>query len=168
MNDNKIKVSLNRLKKDRKMLSFVCNNLFTFGDLSHELKDIDSSMGNIYCPFHPSEKLGENRNTPSAKVYYNEEKKMYLIKCFTTKRSYYAFNYIKLVLDEDPYNYLLENRNTSQILEVMDLIDKGHIILDSGSLEDYKIWINNLYEEVDGNTVEFVEKIYFCEDVLNG
>ena len=50
----------------------------------------------------------------------------------------------------------------------MDLIDKGHIILDSGSLEDYKIWINNLYEEVDGNTVEFVEKIYFCEDVLNG
>lgn len=168
MYDEKTRHILNRLKKDRKLLSLVVNKLVSFGDLTPELKDIDSSIGNIYCPFHPSEGLGENKNTPSAKIYYNEEKKMYLIKCFAgKKRSYYAFNYIKLILEEDPYDYLLKNRDISQILEIIDLVDKGYLNLDSDSLEDYKIYINNLYEKVDGKTIEFIEKVYFGEDELN-
>ena len=101
---------LKKLSKNKKLLKFLVNKLITLGDLNSELDGIDSSVGNINCPFHPIEKGSVNRSR-SAKVYLNEENGAYFIKCFTTGNSYYAYDYITLLLEEDPYDYLLKHRN---------------------------------------------------------
>ena len=96
--------------------------MFKFNDFHHNYQ-LDAWVN---CPFHPSEGLGENRNTPSAKVYLSEKNEFLEfcsldrehMHCFTNRRNYTCYDYIRLVLEEDPYTYLLENRDVSKIKDL--------------------------------------------------
>ena len=54
----------------------VINDNFTFADLSPRFKGVDSSTGNIFCPFH------ENHDTPAAKMYWDSEREIWILHCF--------------------------------------------------------------------------------------
>jgi len=147
------------LKKDRHLLKLVVNKLFVFGDLMKSLKDVDSSTGNINCPFHEAEGYGEN-NSQSAKVYYNEELNINTITCFTRKRSYTCFNFIEMVLEVNPYEYLIANKDMSKVLEIVDAVTKGYINFNNEILENRTIYVDNLFEEVDCDIVDYIERLY--------
>lgn len=147
------------LKKDRHLLKLVVNKLFVFGDLMKSLKDVDSSTGNINCPFHEAEGYGEN-TSQSAKVYYNEELNINTITCFTRKRSYTCFNFIEMVLEVNPYEYLIANKDMSKVLEIVDAVTKGYINFNNEILENRTIYVDNLFEEVDCDIVDYIERLY--------
>lgn len=52
----------------------------------------------LFCPFH------QDHNKPSAKIFEDPDgDKLY---CFTEKRMYSSWDYIKKVLNQDPWEYL--------------------------------------------------------------
>lgn len=149
-------------KKDENILRVVVEKLFTFGDLNKSLADVDSSVGNINCPFHPAEGEGVNKSK-SAKVYYDEDKNIYTITCFTVKRVYSSYDYIKLAMEEDPITYLLKHRSLQDISDIVDMLKKGYIKIENNNVEEFYNYVNNVFEECDCNTVEFIERILTVE-----
>lgn len=162
-NDNS-KGRLAILKKDKLLLRLICEKLFTFGELSKGLSDVDSSTGNINCPFHPSEGRGENKSQ-SAKVYYNEERNIFTIHCFTTKKTYTTFDYIEKVMEEDPLEFVLKNKNTNDILEIIELVEKGYLELHSDMLEKRVSYINKVFESSSYSTARYIEMLYTDNDI---
>ena len=157
--ENNLKKALYVVKRDHHLLKFVVNQLFEWEELAPELSDVDSSTGNINCPFHIYEKGSVNKSQ-SAKVYYNEEFRVHTITCFTFKKSYTCYDYIRLILQYDPYDFLLEYRNESDILGIMDALDKNYIPSKSKFREKLQNHINNAYNESNANISDFIEKIF--------
>ena len=76
-----------------KSVKAIINKNFTFADLSPRFVNVDSSTGNIFCPFH------ENHSTPAAKMYWDEEREIWVIHCFgECHRSFTAYDYVDLIL----------------------------------------------------------------------
>ena len=63
-------------KYDSRAIKRVINENFTFADLSLRFKGVDSSTGNIFCPFH------ENTETPAAKMYWDEERGIWRLQLY--------------------------------------------------------------------------------------
>ena len=150
---------LTLLKKDKYLLKFVIEKLFTFGDLSRSLSNVDSSTGNISCPFHPSEGFGENKSQ-SAKVYYSEEKNIYTLHCFTSKKTYTVYDYIEKVMEKSPYDFLVANRDNSEIVDIVDVIEKGYVDLNNDIVEKRVNYVDTVFEECEGATVDYIDKLY--------
>jgi hypothetical protein len=159
LNKNKEK-SLDILKKDFKLLKFTVNKLFNFGDLDSEYQDINSSFGNIYCPFHPYEGKGKNVSSPAAKMYEDETQGIQVIHCFNSHRTYTAFDMLEKVLEKDAYQFLLDNVDVNTLIEIVDSYIKGYIDLNNDILEQKINYVDNLYEEVDCNLVDYIERLY--------
>ena len=78
----------------------VLNKYFTFSDLSPRFKNVDSSTGNIFCPFH------DNHDTPAAKMYWDEVKGIWIIHCFgECHRNFTAYDYVDIILCERYQKY---------------------------------------------------------------
>ena len=157
--DSSKKELLKIIQKDKYKLKFVINKLFKFGQLSRSLANLDSSMGNIKCPFHPYEK-GEANQGQSAKVRYDEEYNIYTIHCFTFAKTYTCMDYIALVMQQDPYTYLLENRDLLEIVTVIEVLEKGYVNLDKKSTVKKISYVNNLFNGTDGDISEYIERLY--------
>ena len=147
------------LKANKKLLKKVVEVLFTFGELNRGLGNIDHSVGNFNCPFHPAEGQGENRSK-SARAYFNEEQNIYIIRCFTTQTSYTVFNYIEMVMEKDPCDYLLDNKNITDILDIVNLYMKGYLDLDNNFSESRRLYIDNLFAECEYDVVEYIQRLY--------
>lgn len=97
---------LSDLKNSPKKLYYVVNHCFSIKELMEEVRD-----KNIYCPFH-----GESRasgSKPSARFYTNVEPVK--LWCFQEHRSYYAYHYIKQIMNQDPLNYLISHITEKKI-----------------------------------------------------
>ena len=60
----------------------IINRNFTFADLSKRFEGVDSSTGNIYCPFH------ENHDTPAAKMYWDDYVEQQGTECAFERENY--------------------------------------------------------------------------------
>ena len=100
-------------------IEHLINKMFTFDEFSHG-EHVYQTGANIFCPFHPSEGLGENKVHPAARVYENK-----FMRCFTTDTNYTCYDYIRLVLKEDPCAYLLKNKDFTEILKVHEQLILG-------------------------------------------
>ena len=159
--NNGKKELLKIIQKDKDKLKFVVNKLFKFGQLSRSLANIDASMGNIKCPFHHLEsEAGRPNQGQSAKVRYNEDFNTYGIQCFTYGKLYTCIDYIALVMEEDPYNYLIDNRDLSEIISIIEVLEKGYVDLNRASTRKKIIYVDNLFNEVDGNILGYIEGLY--------
>ena len=138
----------------------VINQNFTFADLSKKFEGVDSSTGNIYCPFH------DNHDTPAAKMYWDDEKEIWILHCFgECHRNYTAYDYVNLIFCQKYQRYnsplqflkanLPEHKLVSQIQLYKKLITDDYISFNSLK----KNYIDNTYVET-GNTIDFIERLY--------
>lgn len=138
----------------------VINDYFTFADLSPRFKGVDSSTGNIFCPFH------ENHDTPAAKMYWDDEREIWILHCFgECHRNYTAYDYVNLILCEkyqkysSPLQFLFSNIPEAQLSITLDNYQKQLNLNISTSLEEKRNYIDNVFAET-GNIVDFIERLY--------
>ena len=138
----------------------VINRNFTFADLSPRFKNVDSSTGNIFCPFH------ENHSTPAAKMYWNDEDEIWIIHCFgECHRNYTAFDYVEKVLCEkyqkyiSPFHFLKLHMPESKLGMQLEIYKKYVAEQTSSSIDEKRMYIDNLFME-KGNIVDFIEELY--------
>ena len=147
------------LKKDRRVLKELVNRNFPFSDLSRRFEGVDSSTGNIFCPFH------ENNTTPSAKMYYNEDKDIFIIHCFKEGKNFTAFDYVERILCKERKNYkdvlqFLESRmSKTEILSQYNIFSKNLESLDDSRMQKKVDYIDNLFNECE-STSEYIERLY--------
>ena len=143
-----------------RVIKEVVNSNFTFADLSNRYKNVDSSTGNIYCPFH------ENHETPAAKMYWDDEKDIWVLHCFgECHRSYTTYEYVEKILCEkykryiSPLHFLKLNMPETSLSMQLDIC-KNIVDVDLSQLySKKKDYINNVFDET-GNISDFIEKLY--------
>ena len=144
----------------KRTVKSVINDYFTFADLSPRFKGVDSSTGNIFCPFH------ENHDTPAAKMYWDEEREIWILHCFgECHKNYTAYDYVNLVLCEKYQNYknplffLKSKIPEAQLGVLLNNYQKNLDLSISSSIEEKKNYIDNIFAET-GNIVDFIERLY--------
>jgi hypothetical protein len=145
--------------KDRRILKSIVNNNFTFSDLSKRFEGVDSSTGNIFCPFH------DNSVSPSAKMYYDENRNIFVIHCFKEHRTFTTFDYVDKIVcyQREQYKSVLDflenNMSKTELITQYKLISKNIELFDDNFAQKKIEYIDNLYNECE-NTVEYIEKLY--------
>jgi hypothetical protein len=137
----------------------VINQNFTFSDLSPRFVNVDSSTGNIFCPFH------ENHTTPAAKMYWDEVRDIWVIWCFTEHRHFTAYDYVKLILCEkyqkylSPLDFLKKNFPAYELQNYLEFYEKQ----DLEDYQDYTMskinYINNVSYRNE-TIADYIETIY--------
>lgn len=136
------------------------NKNFTFADLSPRFKNVDSSTGNIFCPFH------ENHQSPAAKMYWDDDRGIWIIHCFgQCHRNFTAFDYVDLIICskygkyKSPLEFLKANMPSEDLhIQLETVADKlvTEEINYSNVKEDY---INSVAENYE-NTEDYIEMLY--------
>ena len=148
----KQKVSIKSIKN-------VINRNFTFADLSQKYVNVDSSTGNIFCPFH------ENHTTPAAKMYWDENRQMWVIWCFTEKVHYTAYDYVNLILCQkyekysSPLQFLKEKMPKSLLYTQLEMVEReqeDQVEMETSAKVEYIQQIANENEK----TEDFIEALY--------
>ena len=138
----------------------VINRNFTFADLSKRFEGVDSSTGNIFCPFH------ENHDTPAAKMYWDEVREIWVLHCFgECHRSFTAYDYVERIFCEkyqkytSPLQFLRMNMPEAKLGTQLDFYQKNAAMLMEAYENEKRAYIDNLYVET-GNIIDFIEKLY--------
>ena len=109
-------------------------------------------LGNVLCPFH------DNRNTPSAK-FYNDEDGIIRLNCFSEHRQYTSYDYLRLVMKVDPLKYLKSHYSDKELDDIVNLMETSNgfeFYQDEEKLDEiYNKWIDSL-EDVP----TFLDSIY--------
>lgn len=101
------------------------------------LTDFDefSEYGSMFCPFHDDESGGK----PSAK-FFQDEDGIQRLYCFSERRQYTAYDYIELILKQNPLIYLVKNIPENELLlAIKDCIATGKIVMKKSVLKDLDI-----------------------------
>lgn len=137
----------------------VINQNFTFSDLSPRFVNVDSSTGNIYCPFH------ENHSSPAAKMYWDETRDIWVIWCFTEHRHFTAYDYVKLILCEkyqkysSPLDFLKKNFPSHELQNYLEFYEKQNLEQYQSYTEERINYINNASYQNE-SIADYIETIY--------
>lgn len=149
-----------RTNYSERTIKEVLNHNFTFADLSKKFEGVDSSTGNIFCPFH------ENHETPAAKMYWNPEKEIWILHCFgECHRNYTAYDYVNLILCEkyqqyqSPLHFLKVNLSQNILGIQLESFQKNIDEFMEGAMDKKKDYINNVFDK-HGNITDFIEELY--------
>ena len=144
----------------KRTIKTIINKNFTFGDLSPRFKDVDSSTGNIFCPFH------ENHSTPAAKMYWNEAQQLWVLHCFgQCHRNFTAYDYVDLILCnkyekyKSPLDFLQKNMPSGDLYIQIDTYERereDQVEMESSAKIEY---IQRIAEENE-KTEDFIEALY--------
>lgn len=152
-------MSVKNKKRSIYSVKTVLNSNFTFADLSPRFKNVDSSTGNIFCPFH------ENHSTPAAKMYWDEEKQIWVIWCFTEHKRYTAYDYVEKILCEQyqkyssPLEFLKQNMTLETLYTQLDIVEKEdmeRVVAETSAKVEYIQRIAAEHERVE----DFIEALY--------
>ena len=141
------------------VLKEVINRNFTFADLSPRFKNVDSSTGNIFCPFH------ENHDTPAAKMYWDEDKEIWVIWCFSEHKHFTAYDYVNLILCEkyekykSPLHFLKENVQEAKLNIQLNLYQQRVATITEEFSDAKKDYIDSVFAQT-GNITDFIEKLF--------
>ena len=147
-------------QRNKLIIKKIINANFTFSDLSRRFEGVDSSTGNIYCPFH------DNTHSPAAKMYWDETNEIWIIHCFgECHRNFTTYDYVNLILCrryeqyKNPLEFLKKNMNITDLKVQIDYYKKNLNELESTSYEDKVTYINNIYNNSE-DTADYIEKLY--------
>ena len=142
----------------------IINANFTFADLSPRFIGVDSSTGNIFCPFH------ENHSSPAAKMYWDEYRELWVIHCFgECHRNFTAYDYVNLILCKkyekykSPLDFLKKNMSISFLKNQIKLYKNDTSDLNESMYQRKATYINNVYSETE-NIVDYIETLYNRKD----
>lgn len=152
---------MNNIVKKRSIRSIktVLNRNFTFSDLSPRFENVDSSTGNIFCPFH------ENHSTPAAKMYWDESKGIWVLWCFTEHKHFTAYDYVNLILCEkyqkykSPIDFLEKNMDKNDLYSQLDFSEKQYEDEVEDNTNNKIEYINRVFAENE-KIEDYVEALY--------
>lgn len=138
----------------------VIDRNFTFSDLSPRFEGVDSSTGNIFCPFH------ENHSSPAAKMYWDSEREIWVLHCFgQCHRNFTAYDYVDLILCDryqkyhSPLDFLKKNMPSNELALQLNVFEKKHEEIAESIRVAKEEYINAVAAEND--TIEdFIEALY--------
>ena len=148
------------MKFNIKGLRAVVNKNFTWKDLNPKrFSEYDVAKSNVFCPFHP------NHDTPSSKFYYNEDKEIYVLHCYSEHRSFEPADYVELIMCKewekytDILDFLRHNMSEGEIIRQYEAFMKSQEVLTENNYQKKLEYINNVYEETE-NIVDYIEELY--------
>ena len=148
-------------KRSEQSIKKVLNNNFTFADLSPRFKNVDSSTGNIFCPFH------ENHSTPAAKMYWDDDKGIWVLWCFTEHKHFTAYDYVNLVLCkkyekyQSPLDFLRKNMSLDDLYLQLDVFEKERQEWTESRTSIKIDYIMRVAEESE-TLEDYIEKLYLA------
>ena len=147
------------IRNNYRLLRNIIEQNFPLTDICPQYHEGMVGTTNTYCLWHP------NHNTPSGKLYWDEDKGIVVFHCFAEHRTFTAYDYVKAILCdkegkyEDPYEFLERNMTSQELREVIKLASYEMDEFD-GSLRDKKVeYITNLYNEYD-DVCPFIDELY--------
>ena len=147
-------------ERNNLILRKIINANFTFADLSPRFIGVDSSTGNIFCPFH------ENHSSPAAKMYWDEYRELWVIHCFgECHRSFTAYDYVNLVLCQKyekyktPLDFLKKHMSVTVLKNQIALYKKDTSELTENAYSKKATYINNVYNDYE-NFADYIEALY--------
>ena len=114
---------------------------------------------NVFCVFH------DNKNTPSAKLYLDEERGITVLHCFAEHKTYTSYDYIDKILVQQKHkyqsvqDYLIKNLGEQKFNELYTLAEQEAYLENETLLEQTIEYIDNLYNEHD-NVIDFINSLY--------
>ena len=114
---------------------------------------------NVFCVFH------DNKNTPSAKLYFDEERGITVLHCFAEHKTYTSYDYVDKILVQQKHkyqsvqDYLIKNLGEQKFNELYTLAEQEAYLENETLLEQTIEYIDNLYNEHD-NVIDFINSLY--------
>lgn len=103
--------------------------------------------GAMFCPFH------EDKNKPSAK-FFKDDDGVERIYCYAERKQFTSYDYVKLILEENPMIKLLKECDINDIVEITsELLNNNNLKIMRSKL------VGIQYQDMPVN--EFVELISF-------
>lgn len=146
-------------REDPKILRMIAETYVTFQKLDRRLANLGLINANIFCPFH------DNRHSPAAKAYYDEERSIWVIHCFAEHRTFTTYDYIKIILvdRENQYKsvkeYLLKELGETTFNEAYSLAEREQYLYNETLHEQRLTYIENLYSKYN-NVTDFINALY--------
>lgn len=147
------------MRDDVRVLREIVEQTFDLTDVCPRYGKEVVGATNVFCVFH------ENRNTPSAKLYVDEEKGITVLHCFAEHRTYTSYDYIDKILVQQKHRYqsvqdfLIKNLGEQKFNELYTLAEQEAYLENETLLEQTIEYIDNLYNEHD-NVIDFINHLY--------
>ena len=112
------------MNDDVRILREVVEQTFDLTDVCPRYSKETVGATNVFCVFH------DNRNTPSAKLYYDEDRGITVLHCFAEHRTYTAYDYVDKVLVQQKHkfssvqDFLLRNLGEQKFNELYKLAEQ--------------------------------------------
>lgn len=147
------------MRDDVRVLREIVEQTFDLTDVCPRYGKEVVGATNVFCVFH------DNRNTPSAKLYVDEEKGITVLHCFAEHRTYTSYDYIDKILVQQKHRYqsvqdfLIKNLGEQKFNELYTLAEQEAYLENETLLEQTIEYIDNLYNEHD-NVIDFINHLY--------
>lgn len=131
---------------DYKKIKIIIERLIPFEEL------VDVSFGNVFCPFH------NNKITKAAKFYLDDDNVVRLY-CFSEHRTYTSFDYLKLIKNVNPLDYLKSRYSEKELDKLVEILEHNNCF---SSLSDTEVLdsISNRWVDSEENLNVFLDDIY--------
>lgn len=145
---------------NRQVLKKIVNQNFTLGDFNKYLENTYNA--NIYCPFHEHSYSGKG----NAKLYYNEEEGIWVLHCFVKCGTKTAYDYLQEITIEREHKYssveefLVEHLGRPEFIAQYKGIQDNLDYTEETSYQAKKRYIENVYNDVNEDIVDYIEKLY--------
>lgn len=134
-----------RLKSDPLLLWVVVSKSIPISEL------IDEHSKSIYCPFH------DDSGKPSAMLMLNDSDGIEKIHCFVcTKKQFTSYDYIKIILNQKPLDYL--NNNVHELI-IESTLNKAIQFKQNLNLEKIDS-INSIWKKSNNDLQLFLSLLY--------
>ena len=152
-------MKMEELRENKKLLRKIIEQNFPLNELIPEYNGLTQNTANVYCVFHP------NYGSPAGKLYWDDEKDILVLHCFSEHRTFTSYDYVDLVLCnrkqryKDPLDFLINNMPEGELKEIIKLAEENFDELEETSHERKVAYINNLYNEYN-NVTDFINNLY--------
>lgn len=148
------------LRNNYKLLRSIIEQNFTFQQVAPEYADASPSTANTFCFHHQ-----HHFKSPSAKFYWDDEKEILVLHCFTEHKTFTVYDYVNHTLCNqkglytDPVDFLIKNMSEQELKEIVKLAELNYEDMSETAIAQKIEYIENTYNEYD-NVVDFINALY--------
>lgn len=153
------------IKRDNpEILRKIAEECFSLTSICPQYRGMGPGMGNCFCVFHT-----HTWSTPSAKLYWDDDKDILVLHCFQEHRTYTSYDYINLILvrEKEEYKsveeYLIKNLGEQKFNEYYTLVEQTGLLTDENFQEQTIEYINNVASAHEKVT-DFINALYLEKD----
>jgi len=112
--------------------------------------------GNVFCPFHEDYRRSKSR---SARFYFDDDG-ITRLYCWGEHRYFTSFDYLKLIKNINPFQYLKDNFSEKEIGDYTKIIKDSGLLRNSLRDEELILRIDNAWADSFENVSIFLDSIY--------